>query len=330
MRRHSPSAKLYAMCVASLVCNVLAVRPEHCIAPAAAPASGPSASFATAATQPCASSELRQKSAFAGKGLNAFVIKLTGAVCGGQKGEVLKGFNTASMRDFASELLAALPSKKTAGDAGDILAGLACKADKVNDCKAESKCVNFNKNFNANSAANDDCFYVRMKNGGSKTVAECFADSTRTATKVRHLMIGVVKALQIIHKADFFHSDFQLKNVMVDENCNSANIKVVDLDGMTKASTFNKPDGEPYCRAHEAWKDYVQLFGACFSDYGYPKLEDLVKNTEAKQVAKALREAADAALDCSRDPWNRTWAEMTSTSNGPGAQFLTAAAKLRP
>jgi len=268
----------------------------------------------------CDSTQLQQKSTSAGKGLNAFVIRLTNPVCGGKKGEVLKGFNSASQRDYASGLLAALPSSTS-----NILAGLACKANAANDCKVESKCVNSVGKF----AANADCFYVRMKYGGSKTLEQCFAEPNREAKSIKFLMMGVVKVLQLIHKSNFFHSDFQLKNLMVDDTCNSAKLQVVDLDGMRNASTVGKQTGEPFCAAHEAWKDYMQLFGACHEDYGYPKLENLVKNTAAKLMAQALREAADSALDCSSNPWDKSWAEITSMQNGPGAKFLAAAKDLK-
>jgi len=135
-----------------------------------------------------------------------------------------------------------------------------------------------------------------------------------------------VSALQCIHEAKFVHKDFQLKNLMVDGNCNSGTLKVVDLDGMTKK---DDAASEEYSAGFYAFRDYEALLGAC-PGYPYSPLEDMVKNPAAKETAKKLREAAAAAMDCSApEPWkNKDWAAMIHKDTGPGAKVKAAAANL--
>jgi len=275
----------------------------------------------------CDAAKLKEKSSYAGKGGNAFVIKLDRAVCNGFKGQVLKGFFTATDRDEASVTLASLPATLPAvggNSCGDnLLAGLARNtcADDVTKCRVESKCVNC-KNFQGKKET-DNCYFVRMYNGGSKTLEQCLKEPARTARSVVNLIKRAVEVVQCIHGAGFYHRDFQLKNIMVEGCTDHSTLKVVDLDLMTDITTI--PDTGYNGAGWGAFKDFQQLFGAC-PNLGYPKLEDMANSAAAKNIAKTLRGIAAAAMDCSdtedhTDP-EKGWLDRTDPNTGLAATIL--------
>lgn len=277
------------------------------------------------ATIACTKEELASSSTYIGAGGTAYVLRLTANVCGAKKDEVLKAFIDANSRNEAVDTLAGLPQSCS-------LAGLACSASAKAQCMMESKCVN-SKSFNGWGGDTRDCFYLRMKNGGTKTVEQCLEQTgtgALAADKVKFLLKAAVTALQCIHSAGFYHSDYQLKNIMLGDSCNSADMKVVDLDGMRAASRNSVAEGtsgEVWNAAHYAWKDFTMIFGACRT--GALEVETMWKGSAEKtekDKVKNLQTQAEAVL-CPTggpDPWKQTWAAATNARTGYGAKLITA------
>lgn len=277
------------------------------------------------ATIVCTKEELASKSTYIGAGGNAYVLRLTANACGGKKDEVLKAFIDESSRNEALDTLAGLPQSCS-------LAGLPCGASTKSQCMMESKCVN-SKGFGGWGGDTRDCFYLRMKNGGTKTVEQCLGQTgtgALTADKVKFLLKAAVTALQCIQSAGYYHSDYQLKNIMLGDSCNSADMKVVDLDGMRAASTNSVAEGtsgEVWNAAHYAWKDFTMIFGVCGT--GALEVEKMWKGSAEKtekDKVKNLRTQAEAilCLPDSPDPWKQTWSAATNARTGYGAKLLAA------
>jgi len=251
-------------------------------------------SLVTETDQSCSLSELKSKSSHLGAGGNAFVIKLTAPVCGGATGDALKAFQDAQERDDAVDVLVKLPE-----ECG--LAGLKCNEADKDNCKLQANCVNSEETDIFPESAT--CYYMRMTLGGSKTIEQCLESGT---THMVGLMLSSVKRLQCIHSKGFYHNDYQLKNIMANDKCDPASVKVIDLDGMDDKSSNTKPAGEYWGAEFRAWRDYLMLFGSC--EMGASELEDLAPANE-KTKAKQLRELAESHTGCKWDE-SKTWDDI--------------------
>lgn len=243
---------------------------------------------------------LKTNSEFMGKGENAYTLKLTRSVCQGIKGNVLKAFLREEDRNDAIDRLAELPSIAQ-------LAGLACTKTQKDKCKLEAKCVNA-KTARGTFAEASDCFFMRMRHGGGKTLEQCLGQ-TLTSKKVAQILKKAVEVLATIHDKGWFHRDYQPKNIMLENDlCNSDKLSVIDLDAMGQATDVPKREGEPWNAGHYAWNDYALLFGVCNSGGDY--LPTLYKGSEPGLVQDIFNRATNAlcpsgAPDSQR--WSLTW-----------------------
>lgn len=247
----------------------------------------------TEAANVCDAAELKKNSKHIGKGGNAFVIRLTAAVCGGQKGEVFKAFDDEAQRDEAIDVLTKLPEQCG-------LAGLSCSAADKDKCKLQAPCVN--SNWNEIFPESSTCYYMRTVFGGSTTIEQC----AHKGKNVKQLLVSAAQKLQCIHSKGFYHNDYQLKNIMTTNLCNADKVQVIDLDGMADKASNTKAPGAFWGAEHRAWRDYAMLFGSC--DLGAEPVDEMVPDKE-KGLAKKLRAAAEKEIGCKWDE-SKTWDDI--------------------
>lgn len=247
----------------------------------------------TEAEHSCDAAQLKKNSKHIGKGGNAFVIRLTKDVCGGKSGEVFKAFSEEDERDEAINVLTKLPEECD-------LAGLSCSAGDKDNCKLQAPCVN--SEWTDVFPESSTCYYMRTAFGGSTTLEQC----AEKGTNVRGLMVSAVQKLQCIHSKGWYHNDYQLKNIMTSNKCNSDKVKVIDLDGMADKAENTKAPGAFWGAEHRAWRDYIMLFGSC--DMGATPIDELVPAKD-KDAAKKMRDAAEKEMGCKWDE-SKTWDDM--------------------
>ena len=87
-----------------------------------------------------------------------------------------------------------------------------------------------------------------------------------------------LKALQQIHDKGWSHNDFQLKNIMMNDMCQSSSVRAVDLDGMSRK---HGPRGIRMLR------DVAMFMGVC--DQGAFPLPQMVAEVDRKGQGMANR-----------------------------------------
>eukprot|EP00403_Amphidinium_massartii_P007771 CAMPEP_0178383904 /NCGR_PEP_ID=MMETSP0689_2-20121128/7240_1 /TAXON_ID=160604 /ORGANISM="Amphidinium massartii, Strain CS-259" /LENGTH=291 /DNA_ID=CAMNT_0020004135 /DNA_START=66 /DNA_END=938 /DNA_ORIENTATION=- len=224
--------------------------------------------------------DLGKVTKWVGAGGNAYVLKFI-KKCGPiEKGTVAKAFIDKSYRDESVETLEKLPKTP-------VLAGL---VDAGIGGELEDKCYHAKGDCCDSWKHDDKCYFMLMKNGGSKTLEQCLE---LPGPDVPNLVLAAINALQQIHATGFYHNDYQMKNLMTDSSCSPASLKVVDIDDM------NNREGKPndyWNKSHRMFRDFAMLLGVC--DMGaLPVNEFNYVDSKEKAVAAKVLAAAKEVMD---------------------------------
>ena len=119
----------------------------------------------------------------------------------------------------------------------------------------------------------DTCYFLALDSAGERTMEQCLEEGTQGPGEkaVKYQVIGALKALQQIHERGWSHNDFQLKNIMMNDMCQSSSVRAVDLDGMSRK---HGPRGIRMLR------DVAMFMGLC--DQGAFPLPQMVAEVDRK------------------------------------------------
>jgi len=228
--------------------------------------------------------DLAKVTSYGGAGGNAYVLRFNKA-CGPVKaGSVAKAFQSTEEAKEAVDALARLPKVKA-------LAGLAAGTTEF-----DGPCVNVDPSADCCEAwkVSDTCHFMVMENGGAKTLEQCAeGDANFHPLRLKGLVVAAIDAALAIHRLGWYHSDYQLKNIMADDKCDPPSLKVVDLDTMDDA---DKGAGQYWNKPHRMFSDYAKLLGTC--DMGAFQLDAFqYKSAKAKEMAGKIQNKVEPIMN---------------------------------
>lgn len=259
------------------------------------------------------------RTAWAGAGGNAYVIKFLRAdpSVGQSRGVVAKAFQDKKARDEAYDELERIPPLR-------VLAGLAYPRDGMPANTFEGNCVHVRKDQDCCQTwkPTDTCYFLALDSAGERTMEQCLEEGTQGPGEkaVKYQVIGALKALQQIHEQGWSHNDFQLKNIMMNDMCQSSSVRTVDLDGMSRK---HGPRGIRMLR------DVAMFMGVC--DQGAFPLPQMVAEVDRKGqgMANRIYEIARDVMDphCGQMGVAQCVGEASAAGDEEACQRALAAAK---
>ena len=260
------SGKLFFATIAALVFSSMAVR-------------GDMREVARRAA-PCR--DLAKETAYGGAGGNAYVVRFKGTCGKVPRGSVAKVFYSLDEQKAALKALGKLPDVKA-------LAGLVQEKKEF-----DGPCVHVHRDDDCCShiKPSDTCHFMVMQNGGSKTLQQCVEGQALAPDTLKGLLVSAINAAISFHKLGWYHGDYQLKNLMVNDACSPRTLKAVDLDYMdNKEGT----PGESWNKPHHMLRDYAMLLGTC--DWGALPLVDFeYKSANVQKEAARIAAATEPIM----------------------------------